>query len=65
MIEHMRSWARRSGDWAVELAGDRRLVQMQPEDLPAGIGSPSSNTFVQRVRSNTHGLIVCVFIHRK
>ena len=35
----------------------RRLVQMQLEGLPAVIGSPSS---VQWMRSNTHGLIVCV-----
>jgi hypothetical protein len=38
----------------------RRLVQMQLEDLPAVIGSPSSNTFVQWMRFNTDGLIACV-----
>ncbi len=42
----------------------RRLAPMQPGDLPAGIGSPSSNIYVQWTRFNTHGLIVCVFIDR-
>ena len=38
----------------------RFLWVVQLEDLPAVIGSPSSNIFVQCMRFNTHGLIVCV-----
>jgi hypothetical protein len=33
---------------------------MQLEELPAVIGSPSSNTFVQWMRFNTYGQIACM-----
>jgi len=36
---------------------------MQLEGLPVGIGSPSSNTFVQWMRFDTCGLIACA-VHR-